>query len=153
VKGPSFPTKKGWEALATSTKENKTIVRRFFELLELNQAIPEELLGPGFIYHVAGSPPKDLEATRQRMAVFGTAFSRSRHVIEDIVAEGDRVAFRTRLEMTHTGEFMGVAGSGEPISVVEMGTMRIANGKIAETWGLLDTLGLMRQTGAMPSSG
>ena len=55
--------------------------------------------------------------------------------------------------MAHTGTFMGVAGSGEQISTVEMGIMRIANGKIAEMWGLLDTFALMQQIGAMPSPG
>ena len=133
------------------SQENRALVRRFFELLERGQRIPEELLGPGFTYHVPGSPPKDLEATRQRMGVFSAGFSDIKHIEEDMVAEGDRVALRTRLEMTHTGEFMGVAGSGEQISVVEMGIMRIANGKIAEMWGLLDTLGLAQQIGAMPS--
>ncbi len=136
-----------------STEENKAIVRRFFELLELDQRVPEELLGPGFTYHVAGSGPRDLEATRQRIAVFSAAFSDIKHIEEDMVAEGDRVAFRTRLEMTHTGEYMGIAASDERISVVEMGIMRIANGKVAEMWGILDTLGLMRQIGAMPSPG
>jgi hypothetical protein len=52
--------------------------------------------------------------------------------------------------MTHTGEFMGTVGTGERISVVEMGFFRIANGKIAEMWGLLDTMGLLTQIGAMP---
>jgi predicted ester cyclase len=132
-----------------STEENKAVVRRFFELLELEQRIPEELLGPGFTYHVAGSPPKDLEATQQRMGVFAAAFSDIKHIEEDMVAEGDRVAIRTRLEMTHTGEYMGIGGSGAKISAVEMGFMRIENGKIAEMWGLLDTLGLMRQIGAI----
>jgi predicted ester cyclase len=139
------------------SQENKALVNRFFELLELEQKLPEELLGPGFIYHVAGSAPKDLQATRQRMATFGAAFSGIKHVIEDMVAEDDRVAFRSRLEMTHTGDFMGIAASaadsGERISVVEMGFMRIADGKIAEMWGLLDRLELMRQMGAMPSPG
>ena len=53
-----------------SPEDNKAIVRRFFELLQLDQKVPEKLLGPGFTYHVAGSPPKDLEATKQRMGVF-----------------------------------------------------------------------------------
>lgn len=131
-----------------STEENKAIVRRFFELLELEQRLPEELLGPGFTYHVAGSPPKDLEASKQRARVFTTAFSDLKHIEEDMVAEGDRVAIRTRLEATHTGEFMGVAASDQQISVVENGFMRIEGGKIAEMWGLLDTLGLMQQIGA-----
>jgi hypothetical protein len=54
--------------------------------------------------------------------------------------------------MTHTGEGMGVSATNEHISVLEMGFLRIASGKIAEMWGLLDTMGLMQQIGAMPSS-
>lgn len=135
------------------SQENKALVRRFFELLELDKRVPEELLGPGFVYHVPGSPSKDLGATQQRATEFIAAFSDFKRIEEDMVAEGDRVAFRSRLEMTHTGEFMGVAGSHKQISVVEMGIIRIANGKIAEMWGLLDTMGLMQQIGAMPSSG
>jgi predicted ester cyclase len=68
-----------------------------------------------------------------------------------LIAEGDRVAFRSTLEMTHTGEFMGVAGTGERISVVEMGFFRIANGKIVEMWGLLDTMGLLTKVGVIPN--
>ncbi len=132
------------------SQENKVLVRRFFELLGHNQRVPEELLGPGFTYHVAGSPPKDLSATQQRMAMFGAASSDARHVEEDMVAEGDKVAFRTRLEMTHSGEFMGIAATYRQISIVEMGIMRIEDGKIAEMWGLLDTMELMQQIGAMP---
>ena len=133
-----------------TSANNKAIVSRFFELLEERQSLPEDMLGPGFSYHVAETPPLDLEGARSRMAAFGSAFSDIRHALQDMVAEGDRVAFRSRLEMTHTGEFRGVAGSGEQVTIVEMGFVRIANGKIAEMWGLLDTLGLMRQIGAIP---
>lgn len=134
-------------------EDNKALVRRFFELLALDKRVPEELLGPGFIYHVPESPPLDLKATKQRAAMFIASFSDARHFLEDMVAEGDRVAFRSRLEMTHTGEFMGVAGSDAQISVIEMGFMRVANGMITEMWGLLDTMGLMKQVGLMPAQG
>jgi predicted ester cyclase len=132
-------------------EKNKTIVRRFFELLNRDQDLPGDLLGSGFTYHVAGSPSLDIKATHQRMGVFRAAFSDIKHVEEEMVAEGDRVAFRTRLEMIHKGEFMGIAGSDTQISVVEMGVMRIANGKVAEMWGILDMMGIMQQLGALPS--
>ena len=135
------------------SQANKAVVRKFFELLEREQAIPESLLGSGFVYHVAGSPPLDLEASRERMVMFSTGFSDIKHLIEDMVAEGDLVAFRSRLEMVHTGEFMGVAGSNKRISVVEMGVMRIANGKVAEMWGILDSVEIMKQLGLIPVQG
>jgi predicted ester cyclase len=130
--------------------ENKSVVRQFFQRLERDLRIPDELLGPGFIYHVPGAPPIDVDAIHERAAAFVAAFSDAKRVEDALIAEGDLVAFRSTLEMTHTGEFMGTVGTGERISVVEMGFFRIANGKIAEMWGLLDTMGLLTQIGAMP---
>jgi len=130
-------------------ENNKAIVRRFFDLLEENQGLPEEMLDSGFSYHVADAPPLDLDGTIKRMADFGSTFSDINHNLQDMVAEGDRVAFRSRLEMTHTGKFGDVAGSGEQIVIVEMGIMRIHRDKIAEMWGLLDTLALMHQIGVV----
>lgn len=131
------------------SNENMTIVRSFFEIMACDQRVPEELLGPEFVYHLPGSPPLDLKATRQRMDSFSGGFSESMHHLEDMVAEGDRVAFQSRLEMIHTGEFMGVVGNNEQVAVVEMGFMRIANGKVAKMWGLLDTMGLLQKIGAL----
>ncbi|MDH3398163.1 MAG: ester cyclase [Acidimicrobiia bacterium] len=133
------------------SRENKDLVRKFFQMLEDDARIPEELLGPGFVYNVPGVPPMDVDAIQERAATFVTAFSDWSRIEDDLIAEGDRVAFRSTLEMTHTGEFMGAAGSGGRISVVEMGFFRIVNGKISEMWGLLDTMGLLTQIGAMPN--
>ncbi|HKZ24722.1 MAG TPA: ester cyclase [Acidimicrobiia bacterium] len=133
------------------SQENKDVVRKFFQILEDDVRIPEELLGPGFVYNVPGVPPMDVDAIQDRAAAFVTAFSDSTRIEDDLIAEGDRVAFRSTLEMTHTGEFMGAAGTGERISVVEMGFFRIVNGKISEMWGLLDTMGLLTQVGTMPN--
>ena len=134
------------------SQENKDLVRKFFQILEDDTRIPEELLGDGFVYTVPGVPPMDVDTIQERVAVFVSAFSDHSRIVDDLIAESDRVAFRSTLEMTHTGEFMGAAGTGERISVVEMGFFRIANGKIAEMWGLLDTMELLTQVGAMPNS-
>ena len=133
------------------SKDNKTVVRHFFQLLETDLRVPEELLGPGFTYHVPGVPPIDVDAIKERAAAFVASFSDLKRIEEALVAEGDLVAFRSTLEMTHTGEFMGAAATGDRISVVEMGFFRITDGKIAEMWGLLDTMGLLTQVGAMPT--
>jgi predicted ester cyclase len=134
-------------------QKNKTIVRNFFEFLERNLALPEDLLAPNIIYHVPGLPPLDLEAMHQRVAAYNTAFSDAHRSEEDLIAEGDRVAFLSTIEMTHTGEFMGIAATGKRVSFVEMGIFRIETGKIAEMWGLSDRMGLMQKLGVLPSPG
>ena len=132
------------------SSETKKVVRQFFQRLERDLRIPEELLGPAFVYHVPGMPPIDADTIHERSDEFVAAFSDANRVEDALIAEGDLVAFRSTLEMTHTGEFMGTVGTSERISVVEMGFFRIADGKVAEMWGLLDTMGLLTQIGAMP---
>jgi predicted ester cyclase len=68
-----------------------------------------------------------------------------------MVAEDDIVAFNSVIEGKHTGEFMSIPASNKQFSAVEMGFIRIANEKIVEMWGLLDSMGLIRQISAIPS--
>lgn len=130
---------------------NKAHVRKFFELLVRERKAPEELMLSDFLYHVPGIPPLDIEAVNQRTSALAAAFSDISRTLEDMVAEGDRVAFRSNIEMIHTGEYMGIEGTGAQVTFIEIGIMRIANGKVGEMWALSDSVGFMQQIGAMPS--
>lgn len=131
--------------------EQKALVRSFFEVQDREQRTPAELCSPDFTAHLPGAPPLDFAAYEQREAMFRAGFSDIRHLIHDMVAEGDRVAFRMAIEMTHSGEFMGIPASGKRISGVAIGIMRVADSKIAEFWGSPDVMGLMQQIGALPT--
>ena len=67
--------------------------------------------------------------------------------IEDIVAEGDRVAMRWRLNATHTGNLFGIPPTGRKIDIYEVGFFRVVEGKIVEGWFMCDELGLLIQLG------
>ena len=108
-------------------------------------------MDPGFLFQVPGVPPLGIEAVHRRTSALAAAFSDISRTLEDIVAEDDKVAFRSSLETTHTGEYMGARGTGAQISFTEIGITRIANGKVREMWALSDTVGFMQQIGAMPS--
>jgi predicted ester cyclase len=69
-------------------------------------------------------------------------------VIEDIIAEDDRVGMLWRLQATHTGNLFGIPPTGKKIDVYEIGFFRVAGGKIVEGWFMCDELGLMKQLGA-----
>ena len=57
------------------------------------------------------------------------------HPLDELIAEGENVAFRCRYEGTHTGaEFMGVQASGRRISITGVGVMGVTDGKVAEFW-------------------
>ena len=76
-----------------------------------------------------------------------SAFSNMSHPIEEIVGEGDNIAVRLKMEGTHTGDFMGVPASGKHFSVEGTAFLRLAEGKVAELWGIFDQVGLQQQIG------
>lgn len=69
--------------------------------------------------------------------------------MDDLVAEGDRVAARWTLVGHHEGTFMGVPPSGKPVRVGGIIIYRLAEGRTAEYWGATEMLALMRQIGSI----
>ncbi len=68
--------------------------------------------------------------------------------IEDLVAEGDRVVNRYVERGTLTGNpFLGIEPSGQHYEKPGTTIYRVADGRLAESWGVEDTLGWMRQLG------
>ena len=131
------------------SEENKALVRRLFEESDRRKTFPGELCATGFTVHPPGTPPMNLEAFQQFVAMYYTAFADLSVNVEQMVAEGDRVAVRVVAQGTHTGEFRGIPASGKKVSVVNHAFARITGGKIAEWWTSPDTMGLMRQIGAI----
>jgi steroid delta-isomerase-like uncharacterized protein len=71
--------------------------------------------------------------------------------VEDLIAEGDKVVGRTTVTGTHRGDFMGVAPTGKSITYNEMFIFRFANGRVVETWGVVDVYAQMKQIGVIPA--
>jgi predicted ester cyclase len=65
-----------------------------------------------------------------------------------MVAEGDYVFYRKRIEATHTGEFMGIAPTNRRATIEEHIEIRIEDGKVAETWAQYGSMGLLEQISA-----
>src|SRR5829696_8683823 len=73
--------------------------------------------------------------------------------IEELIAERDKVVVHWRAQATHQGEYMGIPPSGNRVNFRGISIYRIEGGQIAESWGLSDDLGLMRQIGAILEPG
>ena len=127
---------------------NKAVVRRFNEefIARGDEAVLEELLHPEFVNRTA-APGVDpgIEGMRQMVkGVLHRALSDIRVVIEDQIAEGDRVASRKRILGRHTGELLGVPATGRPVELVVFDIVRLDGGKYLEHWGL-NTLPILAQ--------
>jgi predicted ester cyclase len=72
--------------------------------------------------------------------------------VERQLAEGDLVETHWTLRGTHAGELEGTAPTGRHVMVDGQLLSRIVDGRFVEEWVHWDTLGLLRQIGALPGS-
>ncbi|HKY45240.1 MAG TPA: ester cyclase [Pyrinomonadaceae bacterium] len=137
------------------SEENKQIVRRWFEEVWNNgraDLIAEMFDENGIAHGLSDDPAKPIkgpEGYRPFYNVFREAFPNIRIVIEDMVAEGDKVAARCSVRGKHEGNFQGIAASQSPIDFTGMTFIRIADGKIVEAWNNFDFMSLNRQCGLL----
>lgn len=133
-------------------ESTKAVVRRFIDEVFVagRMEAVDELVAPDFVPHSwPGTGPGPAELKRAMERVFA-GLSDVNMTIEDMIAEGDRVAVRLTAHAVHTGEFMGMPASGKAYTIPEIHIFRVSGDKIAEHWGQADLLGMMRQLGAMP---
>ena len=137
-----------------STEENKANVRRGFEAVnQKNLAVFDELLTPDIVVHTASTTNQGLEAYKQVLSMYMTAFPDLHFTIEDMIADGDTVVVRYTTRGTHQGNFMGIPPTGKQVSETGIFIDRIVNGKAVEQWINGDDLGLLQQLGVVPAMG
>ena len=132
-----------------SLEENKALVRDFLDRSNRERRTLVELCSPTATFHIGGTPAMNLQVFQQFQTRYYAAFPDSRITVEDIVAEGDRVAFRGVVKATHSAEFMGTPASDKQIAVPVIGIAQIIDGKVAEWWNSPDRLSWMQQIGAI----
>jgi predicted ester cyclase len=133
-----------------STEENKSTILKTYEFsTQKNITALNELYNPGYIEHTRhGDIP--LERVKQTTSMFFKAFPDSSFTVENMVAEGDKVAYQVIIRGTHQGMYLGMAPTGNKIEMWDTSIKRIVDGKLVESWGTLDTLSLMQQLGVIP---
>ena len=135
-----------------SAEESKAVMRRFWEVWERGDIDRlDELLAPDYVNHTLAAPdlPPGPEGVKEVVSMFRSGMPDLRVVIEDMIAEDDRVATRYALEGTHGGDLFGVAPTGRHLTIKSMTVERLSEGKIVEHWRVTDELDMMRQLGAM----
>jgi steroid delta-isomerase-like uncharacterized protein len=138
----------------TAITANEEIVRRWVEVWnEQNLDAVDDLLAPDFVRHDPNSPEvRGPAAERQFIELYLTAFPDLHFTIEELVSNGDTVAVRLTAVGTQRGELLGLPPTGKTVRIAVMEMYRIADGRIAEQWVVMDALGLLKQLGALPAS-
>jgi len=109
-------------------------------------ALAEELLSPDVRFRGSlGTEGRGLRDFRRYVRFVWLAFPDFQNLVEELVAEGDRVAARLTYTGTHRGELMGVAPSGRAVRYEGAALFRIEDGRIAELWVAADRLTVLEQ--------
>lgn len=134
-------------------EQHKAAVRRLNAIWDGDTDVVDELVREDFVNHnpLVPSAPPGRDGFKQNVAALRAAFPDVEFSIEDVVAEGDKVAFRTVGTGTHEGELLGIPPTGRAVTFSGIVIFRFEGGQVAERWAQLDTLGLLRQLGAIPA--
>jgi steroid delta-isomerase-like uncharacterized protein len=135
-----------------SAEENKAIVKRWNEEIwnRRNVDIIDDLADASYVNRVDNS---DREGYKRFAAAVLAAFSEGGISVDDVIAEGDKVAIRWTMHSIHTGEYTGIPPTGRSVTISGMSIYRIADGKVVEDWSNYDGLGMMQQLGVIPPMG
>jgi len=133
------------------SEDNKAIVRRFWEeaFSTGNLDVVDEIVSPEFVRTTTrGSRRSGIEqGVKQNITRDRIAFPDFRLTIEEMIAEGNKVAVRLTARGTHKGEFRSIPATGNEVTFGVFSMHRIANGKIVEEWRKWDRGEVMLQLG------
>ncbi len=142
-----------------STEENKATVRRLTEegWNQGNVAVFDELTAPNWVYHDPVVPDvRTLEDYKRFVTETRSAFPDLHFMLEDMIAEGDKVVGRWTFHGTNTGAIvtpMPIPATGKQVTMTGILIVRFAGGKGVEVWDQADSLGLFQQLGLIPAPG
>jgi steroid delta-isomerase-like uncharacterized protein len=138
-----------------STEANKALAHRFWEGVfnQKNLGVIDEVCTADCVLHDPTGPIQGREAVKQFIGMYLGAFPDFQITIEDMIAEGDKVAVRHTTTATHLGELMGIPPTGKRVTVSGIHITRVVDGKVVEDWANDDVLGMLQQLGVIPSMG
>jgi steroid delta-isomerase-like uncharacterized protein len=139
-----------------SAEGNKAVIRRLIEEVynEGNLDVVDELMAPDIFDHAAVPEHQHGIDGFKHVMEWVRQFSFDVHYdIDDIIAEGEKVAVRMTQSGTHTGAVRGISPTGKSFSVDYVHWFRLANGKVAEMWAVRDDLTRLQQLGLIPAPG
>lgn len=131
-----------------SLSQTEATVRRFYEPLSTGDtSVIDEALAPDWEAVPAMRTGPGADGWKASIAHLRGVFAGLTTAIEDVVVSGDLVAVRSVSRGVHTGELLGVPGTGRQVEFRACDFHRLENGRIARTWHLEDYFGIAAQLG------
>lgn len=117
-------------------ESNKALLRLLFEeaLHQGKLALIDQIFAPSFVDHSTPDQPAGPAGVKDYFRQIRSAFPDIQVVLEDLIAERDRVAVRTSWHGTHLGTYEGVPPTGRRVTRTLIQIFRVVDGKILEEW-------------------
>jgi steroid delta-isomerase-like uncharacterized protein len=137
------------------SEDNKALIRRWFKEVWNKgraEAIDEMFAADGIANGLSdekGEPLRGPDDFKTFFYKFRDAFPDIEVIVEDTIAEGDKVAARCVVRATHQGAGLGFAATQKPMEITGIAIVRIENGQIAEAWNNFDFMSMFQQLGVI----
>ncbi len=129
-------------------EENKALTLRLVDAwVKGDFEALKEILSPDYVYHNETGQTASLEQLIEQLKKEIKMFPDRTMSNEELIAKGDRVVHRYIARGTHTGEVDGLAPTGNKLELGGIEILRVENGKIAESWEVLNYLSLFMALG------
>jgi steroid delta-isomerase-like uncharacterized protein len=142
-----------------ATDEHKALLRRYWQEASARGvlAVIDDYFAADMVAHPPASasptPIRGRDAWKRFTRGQWGAFPDLTGTVEEVLAEGDRVALRVTARGTHSGPLLGLPPTGKPVTFAGMEFFRLQAGRIVESWGHFDAVSLLQQLGVLPGPG
>ena len=109
----------------------------------------DDIVASDVVHHFNSDPNTivGLEENKAFNASLFAGFPNIDHSMGDLLIDGDRAVYRTTLQGTHTGEFLGIPPTNKSVILNDFTLVKVQGEKIVEWWYDCNFLALMRQLG------
>lgn len=145
------------EGFAGAGSAKFALARRFVDEMCNGRrlSVADELFSADHSYRDPGSPwaGRGPAGMKDVIGVYHRGVKDARWDVHSMIESGDTVVMRWTGSGTHTGELLGIPPTHKRVKVDGIWMLRVAGGKIVESWNCWDTLGMLQQLGVVPQMG
>jgi predicted ester cyclase len=141
--------------MADALAANKELVRRLYEegFNRGDLDVVDELVSPDVVTHnpIILDAPTGPDSIRGGIEMIRRAFPDFHVEVLKLIAEGDQVASFLEMSGTNTGDYRRGAATERKGTMRAFFIWRVADGRLAESWGVADRFAFLQELGIVPS--
>jgi steroid delta-isomerase-like uncharacterized protein len=141
------------ETLTPTVERHEAVARRWFDAMSRadHHAGADETFAPDYAVFMGADEMRGTAAIKGLVDQYRAAFPDLRFTVDDVIADGDRLAVRWTAAGTHDGPLMGLPPTGRRATWSGVSWWRMAGGRCVEDRVTMDALGMLQQLGAVPA--